>query len=277
MDRFFKIYKMDEIEATKINASPDEPHHHDFEELIIGIEGEIDHFIDFKTTILTAPFVSFVTKGKIHRAIPKIKDGKCQMWVLRFKSELIPEITFQLYNYYHDHATIKFQNGTCFNRFVGLCEIINEETKHNLADLKVIRHLLSALFLMIESERDKIGQKEINGLEVTQNTTIQNFLRVLEENYQRPLGVDYYAQKLFMSARNLNLICKSTLQQTVSEIIETRKLIEAKNQLSHTDKNISEIGFDLGYNDKAYFTNVFKKRTGQTPSQFREEMKELFS
>jgi AraC family transcriptional activator of pobA len=82
---------------------------------------------------------------------------------------------------------------------------------------------------------------------------------------------------LFMSARNLNLICKNILQQTATEIIETRKLTEAKNQLTHSDKNISEIGFDLGYNEKAYFTNVFKKRTGQTPSEFREEMKKLLS
>ncbi|HUN04649.1 MAG TPA: helix-turn-helix transcriptional regulator, partial [Niabella sp.] len=72
-------------------------------------------------------------------------------------------------------------------------------------------------------------------------------------------------------------ICKNILNQTVSELIEIRKLIEAKNQLTHSDKHISEIGFDLGFNDKAYFTNVFKKRSGQTPSEFREEMKKLFS
>ena len=105
----------------------------------------------------------------------------------------------------------------------------------------------------------------------------QNFLQILEENYPRPLGVDFYAEKLFMSPRNLNLICKNILQQTVSELIETRKLIEAKNQLTYTDKNISEIGFDLGFKEKAYFTQVFKKRTGQTPSEFREDMKKLLS
>src|SRR5690606_2066510 len=276
MNQFFKIYKVDESEANRISASPDEPHHHDFEELIIGIEGQIEHFIDFNTTNLHAPFVSFVTKGKVHRAIPKLYKGKCTMWVLRFKSEFIPEITFQLYNYYHDHATIKFKDDTCFDRLVSLCEIIDGEMKQKQADLSVVRHLLSALFIMIESERNKIAPK-LNGLEATQNTTLQNFLRILEENYARPVGVDYYAEKLFMSARNLNLICKNILQQTVSEIIETRKLIEAKNQLAHTDKNISEIGFDLGYNEKAYFTNVFKKRTGQTPSEFREEMKKLLS
>lgn len=276
MDQLFNIFNVDEAEATKISASPDEPHKHDFEELIIGIEGRLEHFIDFKTTTLDAPLVSFVTKGKVHRAIPQLKNGQCDMWVLRFKSEFIPETTFQLYAYYHDHATLKMQAGECFDRLVTLCKIIVGEIQQQNPDLGVIRHLLSALFIMIESERKK-NAPSATGLEITQNTTLQSFLKILEENYQRPVGVEFYAEKLFMSARNLNLICKGILQQTVSEIIETRKLIEAKNQLTHTDKNISEIGFELGYNEKSYFTNVFKKRTGQTPSEFREEMKKLLS
>jgi len=276
MNQLFKIFKVDEAEATKISASPDEPHKHDFEELIIGVEGQLEHFIDFKTTILDAPLVSFVTKGKVHRVIPKLKNGKCNMWVMRFKSEFIPEITFQLYSNYHNHATLKLPNDYCFNRLTTLCEIINGEMQQENPDLSVVRHLLNALFIMIESERKKIEPIE-NNLISTQNTTLQNFLKILEENYQRPVGVEFYAEKLFMSARNLNIICKNILQQTVTEIIETRKLIEAKNQLTHSDKNISEIGFDLGYNEKAYFTNVFKKRTGQTPSEFREEMKKLLS
>lgn len=276
MDQLFKIFKVDEAEAAKISASPDEPHHHNFEELIIGMEGQLEHFIDFKTTTLDAPLVSFVTKGKVHRVIPKIKNKKCNMWVLRFKSEFIPEITFQLYTTYHDHATLKLQSGNCFNRLVLLCEIIHEEMQQEHPDLSVIKHLLSALFIMIESEKNKLSPKE-NELSISQNSTLQSFLKILEENYHRPVGVDFYAEKLFMSARNLNLICKQILQQTVTEIIETRKLIEAKNQLTYSDKNISEIGFDLGFNEKAYFTNVFKKRTGQTPSEFRKEMKQLLS
>lgn len=276
MNQLFKIFKVNEAEVTLISNSPDEPHQHDFEELIIGIEGQLEHFIDFKNTLLDAPLVSFVTKGKVHRVIPKLKDGRCDMWVIRFKSEFIPEITFQLYATYHNHAMLKLPNDYCFKRLTTICEIIDGEMTRENPDLSVVRHLLSALFIMIESERNKIAPPE-NTLHITQNTTLQNFLQILEENYKRPVGVEFYAEKLFMSARNLNLICKNILRQTVSEIIETRKLIEAKNQLTHTDKNISEIGFDLGFNEKAYFTNVFKKRTGQTPSEFREEMKKLLS
>jgi AraC family transcriptional activator of pobA len=63
----------------------------------------------------------------------------------------------------------------------------------------------------------------------------------------------------------------------VTETIETRKLIEAKNLLINSDKTIAEIGFILGFSEKSYFTSVFKKKSGQTPSEFRDEMKKLIS
>jgi AraC family transcriptional regulator, transcriptional activator of pobA len=175
------------------------------------------------------------------------------------------------------NSTLEFPNAEYGIKRIGrLCEMIQEEASQNQKDLSVVKHLLLALFMMIETERRKsvLNHEKSNG---EQNTTLQNFLQILEENYKRPLGVDFYAEKLFMSSRNLNLICKEILNQTVTELIETRKLIEAKNQLTNTSKNISEIGFDLGFKEKTYFTNVFKKRTGQTPSEFRAEMKSILS
>lgn len=276
MTETFKIFQVDAIEAKKIIASENEPHHHDFEELIIGTEGQLEHFIDFRSTVLRAPFVSFVTRGKVHRVKPIMKDGKCQMWAIRFKSEFIPETTFQLYSLYHDDASIELPVGACFERLSTLCEMMDEEMRQNLPDYAIIRQLLGAVFTMIASERRKLKPYEEEQLK-SQNITFKNFLRILEENFRRGVGVEYYAEKLFMSARNLNNICHQILQQSVSEIIETRKLIEAKSLLSTTDKTISEIGFELGYNEKAYFTNVFKKKTGQTPSSFRTEMQKLIS
>lgn len=276
MDQLFKIFRVDAEESRKITAAPDVPHTHVFEELIIGMEGILEHFIDHKTTTLPAPLVSFVTKGKVHRAIPRLAKGKCNMWVLRFQSEFIAETTFQLYSFYHDHATLKMQKGKCFDRMVVICELISGEMQEATPDLSVVRHLLSALFSMIESERKKgLPIEKISGM--AQQSTFQQFLRILEEYYHRAEGVDFYAEKLFMSARNLNKICQEVMGKSVSELVETRKLIEAKNLLTHTGKSISEIGFDLGYKEKAYFTNVFKKRTGQTPGEFRREMKGLLS
>jgi AraC-like DNA-binding protein len=274
MNQLFTIFKIDVARAEEIMASPDEPHQHDHEELIIGIEGKIDHFIDFKSSVIEAPLVSFVTKGKLHRVIPQLSNGKCDMWVLRFKSEFIAETIFQLYVSYHNNANLKLQKGLCFNRLNTICEMIYNEMQQSSQDLSIVQHLLSALFIMIESEQKKVSANE-NFVTTTQNETFKNFMKILEENFRRPLGVEFYAEKLFMSSRNLNLICQSILHQSVSEIIDTRKLIEAKNLLAGTDKSISEIGFELGFNEKSYFTNVFKKKSGQTPTEFREEMKKL--
>jgi len=43
------------------------------------------------------------------------------------------------------------------------------------------------------------------------------------------------------------------------------------------EKDARKIGYELGYNEKAYFSNVFKKKSGQTPTEFREEMSKLIS
>jgi AraC-like DNA-binding protein len=150
------------------------------------------------------------------------------------------------------------------------------ESVQSIPDYAVIRLLLNTLFTMIESERRKCIDPD-KRLYNTQNITFMNFLRILEENFRRPEGVDFYAEKLFMSSRNLNLICHNILQKSISEIIETRKLIEAKNLLVSTNKTVSEIGFELGYNEKSYFTNVFRKKSGQTPTEFRNEMNGLIS
>lgn len=276
MNQPFEIFRLNGEDAIKIDSSANEPHSHDFEELLIGSQGEIEHFIDFRTTSYHAPFVSFVTKGKFHRLKPIIIDGNFDIWGIKFRSEFIPETTFQLYSYYHDHASLQLEVGECFNRMTSLCEMMNYEMQQSVPDYAVVRHLLSALFTMIESSRKK-NESERNIHYKTQNITFTSFLRILEENFRRDQGVEFYAEKLFMSSRNLNLITQNILQKSVSEIIETRKLIEAKNLLINTDKSISEIGYELGYNEKSYFTSVFKKKSGQTPSEFREEMSRLIS
>ncbi|PKR80444.1 AraC family transcriptional regulator [Brumimicrobium salinarum] len=276
MNELFRIFKIDERELENTSVNFEEPQSQGYEELLLGIKGEIEHFIDFKTSNIEAPFVSFITKGKVHRVIPKKKEEKCEIWRVQFKSEFIPESTFQLYSMYHGKANVKLNNGTCFNRLVALCEMMEEEAKQENPSYAIIKQLLSLLFTIIEHEKKKLDKSRVE-LQKSQNIAFGNFLNILEENFQKPLSVDFYADKLFMSTRNLNLICQEILEQSVSEIIDTRKLIEAKNLLISTDKNITEIANDLGYNENSYFSNVFKKKSGQSPTEFRNEMKKLLT
>lgn len=273
MKQQFEIYQVTPEQAAKISAMPNDPHVHDFEELLIGIEGELEHLIDFESKLYRAPYVSFVAKGKVHRLRPVPVDGKCSIWVIKFQTDFIPDTSFGLYSLYHGNSNVELQRDDYFQRIVMLCEMMQSEAAMDEPSVNVIRDLLKATFTMIEVEREKYSEtQKLN----TQNTTFKNFLAILEENYRRPeAGVEFYAEKLFMSSRNLNLITQNVMNMSVSELIETRRMTEGKNLLTSTDKSISEIGFELGYSEKSCFTTVFRKKNGMTPSMFRQKMKAL--
>ena len=145
MNQLFNISRIDAVRAKEIEDAPDEPHVHDFEELIVGMKGRLEHFVDFKSSTVEAPLVSFIAKGKVHRIITKLQDGNFDMWLLRFRSEFIAETVFQLYSSFHNNANLVLQPGACFNRLNTVCEIISQEMKHQVPDLSIVRHMLSAL------------------------------------------------------------------------------------------------------------------------------------
>ncbi|NIG55800.1 helix-turn-helix transcriptional regulator [Chitinophaga sp. Cy-1792] len=276
MNELIKIYKVDITEAQKIAGQINEPHIHRYEELLIGTQGQLEHFIDFETALIDAPFVCFITKGKTHRAKPKLKNGRCEIWVIRFQSEFIAGTTFQLYSSFHNNANFTMKTDNCFERMDVLCRLMYEEYSQPGYDFSVLRQLLMALFAIIESERNK-QQLNTGESKRIQCATFRNFLQLLETHYKEAHDVSFYAEKLFMSVRNLNLICQAVLQQSLSEIIETRKLTEAKNLLMTSEMTVAEIGYELGFKEKTYFTHTFKRRTGQTPTAFRKKMEELIS
>jgi len=129
---------------------------------------------------------------------------------------------------------------------------------------------------MFDAQRNRNIPLE-NELKASQVSSFNNFLGILEKNFRNDAGVSFYANKMNMSERNLNLICRNNFRMSVTEIIETRKLIEAKRMLMYSDKTVSEIGYALGYNEKSYFTRVFHARMDITPSRYREMTRLIIS
>src|ERR1035437_2894525 len=269
MDSQFHLFEITQDLVEEIMSRPYEAHLHDFEELIIVTEGSLEHFIDFKVEVVHAPVACYISMGKMHKLVPH-KD--LRGWVINYQSEFIPESRLSFYSNYFDSTNVPLSKNLCVNRFVELCKIIKNEYDQLLIDYTTIRHLLSGLIAMIYSERKRNLPVE-NIMKAPQITVFNTFLKILEDNFRRDEGVQFYADKMNMTDRNLNIICKTNFQKSVSEIIETRKLVEAKRMLLHTEKSVSEIGFELGYNEKSYFTRVFRNKTEITPTQFREKAK----
>lgn len=78
-----------------------------------------------------------------------------------------------------------------------------------------------------------------------------------------------YAERLAIHVNHLNKVLKESTGKTTTEIISSRIAQEAKILLKHTDWNISEIAYSLGFEEVAHFSNFFKKQTSIAPLAFR--------
>ncbi len=81
-----------------------------------------------------------------------------------------------------------------------------------------------------------------------------------------------YAQSLSIHVNSLNRSVKEITGKTTSQQITARIIQEANALLRHTDWNIAEIAYGLGFEEPAYFTNYFKKQTGVTPNALRMDI-----
>ncbi|MCD7936869.1 MAG: helix-turn-helix domain-containing protein [Tannerellaceae bacterium] len=81
-----------------------------------------------------------------------------------------------------------------------------------------------------------------------------------------------YARYLNVHTNYLNRAVKEVTGKSTTTHITERIITEAKALLQHTDWNISEVAYALGFDYPTYFNNFFKKHTGTNPRSLREEM-----
>jgi AraC family transcriptional activator of pobA len=78
-----------------------------------------------------------------------------------------------------------------------------------------------------------------------------------------------YADQLSIHVNYLNKVLKEITGKTTTELITERIVKESKILLKHTDWNISEIAYSLGFEEPSHFNNLFKKHTSLSPGAFR--------
>jgi AraC-like DNA-binding protein len=79
-----------------------------------------------------------------------------------------------------------------------------------------------------------------------------------------------YAERLAIHVNHLNKVLKEQTGKTTTDLISSRITQEAKILLKQTNWTISEIGYCLGFEEVAHFSNFFRKQTTVSPLSFRE-------
>jgi len=133
---------------------------------------------------------------------------------------------------------------------------------HNLADLRtesrrIIVDVIKLRNQQISPERAKL---------------IQQTRRYLEENLSNPdLKLRDLAENFSLSPNYFSAIFRKEMGETFKDVLTNLRINLAKELLRTTNLRVSEIADQSGFNDAHYFSHVFKRLTGFTPTKFRQE------
>lgn len=141
---------------------------------------------------------------------------------------------------------------------------------------EIIISQLSTLFKYANRfyERQFLNRKELS------NNLLERFNLQLSEYFELGLlqekgipNIEQIANKMSVSQRYLSDTLKKETGKTTTEHLHLRLIDEAKNILLKPNKSISEVAYELGFEYPQYFSRLFKKKEGISPTEYREKYK----
>lgn len=97
----------------------------------------------------------------------------------------------------------------------------------------------------------------------------------IDRHLSEDIGVDQVACHLGISCSYFSLLFKQQYGETFVEYLTRRRVEQAKSLLLMSDKSVTQIGKTVGYAERRYFSKVFVRHVGVTPSEYREQMKQV--
>ncbi|MBM7654702.1 AraC family transcriptional regulator [Neobacillus cucumis] len=105
------------------------------------------------------------------------------------------------------------------------------------------------------------------------NSIAHRIKEFIDKNYKKNIKLEDIAEALFINKYYLSHVFKEQMKISPINYLINRRMGEAKNLLVSTELKIGEIARIMGYDNPNYFTLLFKKMTGETPKQFKENHK----
>jgi AraC family transcriptional regulator, transcriptional activator of pobA len=271
-----EIVELDSLykRAPQFSFDPSAPHRVQFNHLIYISKGTGQHFIDFNQYSFKAGSFLFVNKHQVHAFDFK---NKPRGLMILFTQEFLESIR------------VSFRVPVFSSNFLGAPEtpviFVEEDLKisceHFLLEIKkasgsnqyddlLCQLLFTSLLLKLDRAR-KSPAKNILSEERIQK--FANFVSLLETHFITVKDATWYANEMSMTYKSLNQLCKLATNQTPKQLIDAHIILEAKRKLAIEDIQVSQLAYELGFEEVSNFVKYFKKHTLVTPLHFKETLK----
>lgn len=193
-----------------------------------------------------------------------------------FRRDMFEEASFRL-----DIAFFKFLSSNPFyqhnddtidriDRWVSSVERIYLDREHMFRDT-IVRNLLQNVFLSIYDSLRRRAVTLSDEHKGRQGELFHRYMTLVRENFREHHNVSYYAAKMCITTRYLSTIVRSMSGESPKDIIDHMIVLEARVLLRSTNMSVQEIAIHLHFPDQSYLGRYFRKHTGESPTEYRNQ------
>ena len=255
-------------------------HRHTYYEAF-WMDGEGAVSIDFQDYAINGPTLVFTSPGQVHRWM---KIGGLKGPIICFTQEfydgreLPPSSLFEHEFWFPLHTPPLLPLGKEEAKEMQLLwDQIEQETKTSKERNEILRALLRVVF----NKASRLYQCHPTAAtalakEAPTGRIVREFRLAVETHFRQVSSVTEYAKLLKLTSDHLASCVRKLTGQAPGEIIRERMLLEAKRLLIFTSLSVSEIAYELKFEDPAYFSRFFRRLAQISPGEFRLRISEKY-
>jgi AraC family transcriptional regulator, transcriptional activator of pobA len=260
-------------DGVRYRQNRERPHRHDFYQIFWMTHGVPSFNIDFYHFPIEAYALVFVPPGAVHTFGAK---HTAKGFILSFQEDFLESEGHSVDLFAECPAfdpaqtrTVLAVPGSSVDIVHAYCTRMLEETNAKREGYRAATAALLRL-LFVEIRRCLSNQSAPSSFHKYSSLTAR-FLRRLNSRPYQLTSASEVARFLGVSRSWLNQLVRQETTKNLTDHLRGRLILESKRLLAHSDLNVSEIAYQLGFEDPSYFTRLFRQVEGLSPREFREE------
>lgn len=265
------------FDLVKLDGRTDIPrpflHRHAYYHILCLREAKGIHNLDFQNYDIKANTLFFISPGQIHEWFSTTPtSGYVINFSVEFFLQMYPQPgeieEFPFFQAMSEDPALYLSQQN-MNDICSLIRLMEEEIQeHRSFRYDIIR---SYLLIMLTKLRRLHQARPYQGPAIKQHGLVRRFKSLVDQRYLADRSVQSFAKDLNVTDKHLNEVLRNVTGKTATQLVHERVLLEAKRQLIQSDLSISEIAFNLNFDDPGYFSRFFKKHVRLTPLEFKKK------
>lgn len=241
-------------------------HIHNLHELYFLTEGDRKYFIGSLVIHVQAGDMVFIPKNTVHRTGVLTTPNHARLLVNFSDEYASPELYREFSSLFRGYMLTIEESS--IEKITKLMLRIGEEyfavpDKHSKTALKnAVESLMIALLRMPLPDTGFSSSRS--------DSFIDTAINYINSHFDMPLSLSEMSKLSAMSKSHFSKCFRDATGMSFGEYLHMTRILNAERLLYDTDMSVTQIAITCGFNDSAYFSTAFRKKTGMTPLAFRK-------